>query len=539
MKWFFRPHRRKVLDCASPRRCCGFGRWRIVSIASVLFAVIALFPSESCGAQLVTNWTGIAVGTGTAADPHGAAGPNGILEVSNFGITYRTRAGAQIWTTNETGFFLPTVCCDAKALYDPVSQRFFLIAQARNTTAGSASNLFVNVSRNSNPQSAGTNDWFKYKLFLGFNIDYPGIGLDAQALYASYGAGFQQWIIVRKADLLTNAASPYVITANTPANAPGFFNQGLQAVSVIGSSSPGDVAYCVTMTASNVITLSAVTNPIGPAPALFSTNIPAPSVGNPNLYPNAPQLGTANRLNSGGMVTMGNAFWRDGELWFCGGAGSTNQPERTLVRWYKLKTGGFPNGQASLAEWGELDGGTNTWRQHSAIGGNARGDVCLVFTQTSSNTVNTMRSAIRKAGETAFTEVLVRSSTGFFTVRNQDTNAPGVARWADYCVVTPDPEDQTFWVSHLTLTATDNASIWWGNVARDNLFFVNKNAVGSELGTRELPFHSVRAAHTAASGAKTFVIKPANYPEPTLPLRLDKNVRLENPYPSGTVHIGP
>lgn len=342
---------------------------------------------------------------------------------------------------------------------------------------------------------------------------------------------------MRKADLLTNAASPYLIVANTPANAAGFFNQGLQAVTVIGALSPGDVAYCVTFGATNQITLSAVTNPVGAAPTLFTTNISAPSVGNPSLVQFAPQQGTANRLNASfTSVAMGNAFWRDGELWFCGVAAPTNQPQRTVVRWYKLKTGGYPNGQASLAEWGDLDGGANTWRQHPSIGGNARGDVCLVYTQTSSNTFTSLRSAIRKAGQSAFEEVVVRTSGGAFTVPNQ---GPGVSRWADYSVVTPDPEDQTFWVSHLTVTSTDNASIWWGNVTRDSLLFVDKNAVGSEVGTRELPFHTVRAAHTAASGAKTFVIKPASYPEPALPLRLDKNVRLENPYPSGTVHIGP
>ena len=123
-------------------------------------------------------------------------------------------------------------------------------------------------------------------------------------------------------------------------------------------------------------------------------------------------------------------------------------------------------------------------------------------------------------------------------VQSSNNSLPA-ARWADYCVVTPDPEDQTFRVSHLTIPANNSVLTWWANIRRDTLFYVDKNAVGSEVGTRELPYHTVRAAHTAASGAKTFVIKPANYPEPTLPLRLDKHVRLENPYPSGTVHIGP
>ena len=141
-----------------------------------------------------------------------------------------------------------------------------------------------------------------------------------------------------------------------------------------------------------------------------------------------------------------------------------------------------------------------------------------------------MYSSIRRAGQTAFDTVLIKTSTAAWT---QSIN------WADYSVVTPDPEDQTFWVAHLTITATNRVDMFWANIAPDNLFFVDKNAVSTELGTRELPYHTVRNAHTAVTGTNTLVIKPANYPEPTLPLRLDKHVRLENPYPSGTVHIGP
>jgi len=406
-------------------------------------------------------------------------------------------------------------------------------------------NVFVNVSRSSNPQSGTTNDWLLYKFFTGGSpngIDYPGIGIDGQALYITYGKEHRFWMVVNKANLLsglTNGNTARVVTSLL--NGPRIQNFALQAVSVIGPSSPGDDAYSVTResgffskTTNNVINLYAITNVLGTR-AFFSTNIPVPGVP-PKVFTNlpgppliAPQLGTANRLFHG-LTVDGNAFWHQGDLWFSEVVASTNQPERTVLRYYKLKTGGFPNGQATLDEVGDLDGGPNTWRIQAAIGGNARGDVAFVFTQCSSNTFPAMFSSIRRAGQTNFDTVLVKSSPISWTVGGN---------WADYPVVTPDPEDQTFWVAHLDVVTPTTLNIHWANITRDDLFYVDKNAVGPEVGIREFPWHSVRLAHTVTTGPKTFVIKPANYPEPTLPLRLDKKVRLENPYPSGTVHIGP
>jgi hypothetical protein len=471
-------------------------------------------------------------------DPHGVAGPQGILAICNNGIVYHNKDGTTNWSViPEANFFLPTICCDAKGVFDPISQRFFVIAQQSTPFTNSvATNLFVNVSRSAHPLSGGTNDWMKYVFTTGVGNDYPGIGIDAQALYVTY-ANSASWYVLNKAQLLSGSTNVSPL-ARVFVGSPPVYNQGFQAVSVIGSQNPGDVAYAVTMGTPTSVTLYAISNVLGTR-TLFITNVPAPFYGNGNLALFSPQPGTATRLHSGFPVVMGNAFWRNGELWLCNTVASSNQPERTLVRWYKLGTGGFPNGQATLAEWGDLDGGANTWRNHSAIGGNARGDVCVTFTQSATNAFSSFRAALRLAGQSSFDEVLIRASAGALTTVLFTNNGLLAARWADYCVVSPDPEDQTFWVSHLTIPSNNQVLTWWANITRDSLFYVDKNAVGPEAGIREFPWHSVRLAHTVTSGPKTFVIKPADYPEPTLPLRLDKNVRLENPYPTGTVRIGP
>ncbi len=507
-------------------------------ILAVLLVCSSIIPNLGWSAFAPVQWPGLTNWNAAQVDPHGAAGPQGILEVANAGIAYRSKSnGVAFWQTNEQAFFLPTVCCDAKAVYDPGTQRFFIIAQEGTTS------FHVAASRNSHPLSPGTNDWRFYEFAIGTNavngIDYPSIGVDSQAVYAAYGKQHRYWMVLNKSQLLSGATNG--TTARAVTNlllGPAIPNFALEAVSVVGSASPGDVAYAVTRdsgnTNNNVVMLFAISNVLGTM-TLFSTNIPVPGIPptvfqglgtNPQI---APQTNTANRLFHG-LTVDGNAFWREGELWFSEVVASTNQIERTVLRYYKLKTGGFPNGQATLAEVGDLDGGPNTWRIQAAIGGNARGDVAFVYTQCTSNSFPAMYTSIRRAGQTSFETLLVKTSAASWTVGGN---------WADYPVVTPDPEDQTFWVAHLDVVTTNTVNIHWANITRDSLFYVDKNAVGAEIGTRELPYHSVRSAHTAVSGAKTLVIKPANYPEPVLPLRIDKNVRLENPYPSGTVRIGP
>ena len=501
----------------------------------LLFCLLAsgatLIPGMVRGASVVTSWPGTTNLNYTQVDPHGAAGPNGILAVGNFAITYFTRTGVPLWTTNQQQFFVPTSAGDCKMIYDTGSQRFFAIAQSAAPFSGPNSSTLslVAVSRSSNPISGSTNDWRFYSFPATNGIDYPGIAVDGQALYVSYGKQNKFWMAMNKSDLVsgaTNANTAKIVT--NIVNGPNIPNFALQAVSVIGPASPGDVAYAVTtdQNTGNIL-LYAITNVLG-GQRFFSTNLPGPPAGNPGTL--APQFGVTNRLIHAANVVMGNAFWREGELWFCSAVVVTNAAANTVIRYYKLKTGGFPSGQVTLDEWGDLSGGTNIWRQHPALGGNARGDVCLVYTETSTNAFNRMYSSIRRAGQTAFDTVLIKTSTAAWT---QTIN------WADYSVVTPDPVDQTFWVAHLTIKATNVVDMFWANIAPGNLFFVDKNAIGTELGTREQPFHNVRNAHAAVTGAKTLVVKPANYPEPTLPLRLDKNVRVENPYPSGTVHIGP
>jgi len=168
-------------------------------LALVLAVTASLTAPLPVSAQsIVTNWDGGAnTDTNAPPDPHGAAGPSGVVGTYNVSMTYYDKAGGIIWgPTNLQNFFVAAGntgqgLADPKVLYDRYSGRFFLIHQ--ETTTANHSFLNIAVSKNSDPRSASTADWAKYRLemteYSGGQTnggDYPGFGMDSQGVYVSY-----------------------------------------------------------------------------------------------------------------------------------------------------------------------------------------------------------------------------------------------------------------------------------------------------------------------------------------------------------------
>ena len=62
-----------------------------------LLASCAAFAPLNCwsAATVALQWPGLTNSTSAQLDPHGAAGPQGIIEVANFTVSYFTKTGAQ------------------------------------------------------------------------------------------------------------------------------------------------------------------------------------------------------------------------------------------------------------------------------------------------------------------------------------------------------------------------------------------------------------------------------------------------------------
>jgi hypothetical protein len=128
-------------------------------------------------------------------DPHGAAGTNSVIAVTNTEIEARTKTGALIFGptlikemfTGVITNFTPTQVFDPKIMYDVHRNRFVVVVLNRVVSSSNvvtSSNILVAVSRGNNPLSASASDWYFLKIdsliVTGTNeilswADYPGI----------------------------------------------------------------------------------------------------------------------------------------------------------------------------------------------------------------------------------------------------------------------------------------------------------------------------------------------------------------------------
>src|ERR1051326_6759611 len=187
----------------------------------VLTGWLTFPPTAFAASEALQQFTGISsadrfIGANIPVppDPHGAVGPKGILASVNTGLEYYAKstnhatvwiaplgtnwvsAGTNAFWASNFGYTGLNIS-DPKVVYDPDSQRFFVIMQ-ENT--GTQSFLNIAVSRNSDPRTPLGGDWFFYRtdvtdtwsiLGLGeekIGIDYPGMMVDRRTLTVAYNA---------------------------------------------------------------------------------------------------------------------------------------------------------------------------------------------------------------------------------------------------------------------------------------------------------------------------------------------------------------
>jgi hypothetical protein len=344
---------------------------------------------------------------------------------------------------------------------------------------------FVNlaVSRTSDPTGTGSDQWFFYRVEMTETVagnphggDYPGLAVDGQAIYLTYnmhellasgGLGNpwnSQIIVFDKASVNSGTLSFKQIFA-----APGI-SWNLTPVSVIGDEEPANRAFFVQVSLPASISLWSLVDPLGAAslsppyvlPVLPNGDIPGPG---------APQSGTTVLLDTIGeqLRAQGNATWLNGSIWFCY-TGAPLFQGRTRVYYYEIDMGGCPPCQPvvavpNLVDPGFIDGGPGVWTFQPAIGRNACGDVCLVYSESSATVFPRIMCAVRPRGAPNFgTPFLARQSPSFY---NGSVNSAGEARWGDYASVWADPTDGTFWVTHEWARSgtLNDWGTWWAQIA--------------------------------------------------------------------------
>lgn len=450
------------------------------------------------------------VGSAVPPDPYGAVGPHGLLSSVNTGIAYFSRTNqALLWSaplgntlapgTNSfwaaNAGFTGNFISDAKVVYDPDLQRFFIIMQED----ASATQAFLNVavSRSNDPKSSTGSDWFFYRPDVTdtwsfptegdqkVGIDFPGVAVDQQALTVAYnGYELSQTAGINGAQ--SRGARMFVFDKRLLAagvNDPPrtWYNQApfglpfldydtltIQPVQPVGNDTVGNRVFGVELHQDYVsgnwsIRLHVINDPLG----AFSYQYDDVPIDSPNGNPGgAPEpVNPAMPSSSIGVDTVAlrclAACYQNGYVWTVytqkGDSGNS------VVHWVQTLPRTRAFGGTVLVADGYINPGPAVSTYAPSIGVSPFGDVCLAYTQSSATELPTIYYAFRPAGSPWDPPVKLQASTQ----PTQSVDASKLNRWGDYAAVAIDPVDNTFWVTHEYVNSAVGGSwqTFWAQIA--------------------------------------------------------------------------
>lgn len=414
--------------------------------------------------QTLGRFPGIDATGWVPPDPHIAVGPNHVVQVVNSDIAWfdKTTGNLQFQVAMEPiagpeeGFFeslgVSPFVYDPKVLYDPVTQRFIVVALELGNP--DVSKILIAVSDDSNPNG----DWAKYRFEAKLNIggvdhwfDYPGFGCNKDVvvvtgnMFPFVGSGFggSQAIVIPKATLVAaqpTTASQIHIPNRASIQVARTFDPDVDKVFMIGTGGP----------TTQLLTYAVVDPLTSPAVQELAVSIPAyqpPASNAPS--PSGRELDTLD-----GRIL--DAAWRGGRLYACHAIRAGIADLRTAVRWYEFETNAFTVGDPpTLRQAGTLVS-PNPGEHYNMPGlaVNQNFDMVLVFTRSSESIVADIMAAGRRGVDpmgTVGTPVRLHSAAG------ATYGDVGFNRWGDYFGAQTDPVDgTTFWTVGMTGKSNGN-----------------------------------------------------------------------------------
>lgn len=408
-----------------------------------LLALVALLatatPAGAASLEIALAFRG--AGGGYPPDTMGAVGPAHVLEVTNAGIhVHRKSDGEYVEGGSLSEFWSDAGVAtydtfDPRAIYDPASGRFFVVALNGRYTSNE---ILLAVSRSDDP-TEGFDGWaFDSDSTDATWADFPTIGVDGDTVtiasdmhQAGVAGGLPisvDVLVVPKADLLavppsidgatlferaalaTTGFAPQPVTRLEGEGRPGWMlSTAVAFVGTVQTTRIGGSASAPTLTA---------------GPFLSVTPMPTP--------PDALQTG-AGLLDTGdghvaSPVQIGDAIWAV----HCA-QGATG---RAAIRWLELDAVTLAVRQEGVLESDALD------YLYPSIAANAAGHVVIGFSASGPSLPPSSFAALGEthAGTTLFGEpIAVLAGTG-------DIQIDSVSRFGDYSATVLDPSDPTrFW----------------------------------------------------------------------------------------------
>jgi hypothetical protein len=435
-----------------------------------------------------TNVANTGGGLFIPADPHGAAGPNHVVNTFNVSIEIYQKNGTKDLSTKLATFFAglspANNTFDPRVIYDQHENRWVVVTlevvDSGSGAATDSSRILLAVSDDSNPNGLWTVTSINTKTTIlnGTTmvneehwLDYPGLAVDNEAIYitgnmfrfrdGSATAGNNGGVRVVIVDKGIGTGGLYEGGATSAsifdheAEASGF---GLSSspAQIYGNPSAGIGTWLVGYSGlsngtDEAVEIIRIDNPISMSPTFTSQLVFIGDVDELTIgIPDAPQSGGATPIDSGDRRVQ-DAVWRNNSIYFTtevqpGSGADTNE---ATAYWGQISTSGTPSLVQGATIGGDTDISPDTYTSYASIAVNADGGILVGFTASSSSmfpstyfvnqsptdALNSMRPAsLIKAGEASY----VRT---FGTQANPNTN-----RWGDYSATVVDPDEACFWV---------------------------------------------------------------------------------------------
>jgi hypothetical protein len=415
-------------------------------------------------------------------DPHGAAGPETLIAVTNAHVESVAKTdGTVVFGPIElTDMFESTFrLFDPKIIYDVHRGRFVLVVLARvvdnNSGNTIVSRILVAVSKSSVPTSATSDDWH----FLDIDslvdgqvwADYPGLAVDEEAIYitnnmfpANSAGTFKSlvWIIAKNAFYSGGNAvvtrHDYIDLAEDPDASYGTYMPAMVRISA--GVAPGVGTYLVkysgitgSTTDIEAVSVIQINNPLS-NPTFRHALVDIGDVEVDTLLDlvDAPQK---DPLNRGRRIEVNDrralsAVWVKNQLWMVATGMEPNG--ETSALWIKLNANGvtFP---PTLADRGYINGediGAGTYTFFPSVDVNSKGVAAFGFSASSSSIFGSAYAAIRddavdRAG-TVRPAMLVKAGEAPHFITFGGTRY----RWGDYTGMALDPSNENcFWAFNM------------------------------------------------------------------------------------------
>jgi hypothetical protein len=412
------------------------------------------------------NFAGIPATGWIPPDCTMAVGPNHILLSVNSSLAiYSKTGGPALLQRTLTQWFSNAVqdltIFDPKALFDQHAGRWVLLAVAFRQNPN-RSVFLLSVSAGSDPLGSwrnyvfdamvdgttATNNW----------ADYPGLGVDAQALYVTanmfaFGGNFQyaKIRVIPKAGPYSGGPAPFFdfVRMRNPDNTMAFT---IQPCHTFGAPM---VEYLVNsrFPSGSALTLWRITNPV--APTLTRADVP---IGAYSLPPNADQTGGPPELNTGDVRIL-HAVFRGDSVWAAfttvrnWGAGN-----RASIHWVQIRAA-----SNSLVQQG-IFGARDFHYFYPAACPDNNGNMTLVFSRSGTSQSGSIGFTGRRATDPAGQlqpSALLKTGVAHY----QALDGGGRNRWGDYNGVAADPANpRVIWFYSEFASAVNTWATWVGSV---------------------------------------------------------------------------